>query len=55
MFIAVEKKYIKDNCYLKISMYLFIFFNESKDNYHITTILICLDLNPRFYLKDVNF
>ena len=55
MFVAVEKKYIKDKCYLKISMYLFTFFNESKDNYHITTILTCLDSNPRFYLKDVNF
>ena len=38
---------IKDNYFLKMSVYLSNIFNESEDNY-ITTVLTCLDTNPLF-------
>ena len=44
-------KGFKNNCFLKISMYLLNIFNESKDNNNITTILTCLDTNPGFSKK----
>ena len=37
--------------FLKMSMYLFTIFNESKDNDHVATVLTCLDTNSRFFLK----
>ena len=46
-----KSKDIKDNCFLKISMYLFNVFNESRDNDNITTIMTCLDTNPFFSKK----
>ena len=42
---------IKDNCFLKISMYRFDVFKESKGNDDITTILTCLDTNPRIFCQ----
>ena len=41
---------IKDNCFLKMSMYLF-----NKVNDHNTAILTCLDINPHLFLKKVEF
>ena len=32
-------------------MYLFNVYNESKDNYHITNILLYLDTNIHFFSK----
>ena len=36
-----------------MSVYLFNVFIESKDNANITSIMTCLDANPRFFLKDI--
>ena len=40
---------IKDNCFLKMSLYLLNIFSESKDNAYVTTKLTCLDTNPHFF------
>ena len=36
-------------------MYLFNIFNETEDNDHIATILICLDTNPLLFMTNVGF
>ena len=56
LFIKMENKRISKiiafEKWLCISLY---FFNDSKDNNHITTTLTCLVTNPRFLLKTFIF
>ena len=37
--------------HFKMSFLLFNIFIDSNDNDHVTTILTCLDANPRFFLE----
>ena len=48
-----NKRYVKNNPFLKMSLHVFNIFNESKDNNRLTTILTCLDTNPRYFLDNV--
>ena len=50
----VERAFSKENCFLKMSVYLFNIFNESQDNDHNTIILTCRDTSLVF-LKNVDF
>ena len=52
-----KEKDIKDYCFLKMSVNLFNVFNESKDNYDITTIyyIDMVRYKRSFFLKNVDF
>ena len=54
LFIKLEKD-IKDNYFLKMSMYFISIFKGSKDYDHITTTLTYSDANPRFFLRSFDF
>ena len=47
----MKNKDIKDNLFLKTSMYLFNIFIESKDDIHITAIVTCSDTSLLFSKK----